>query len=93
MKRLLVIEDNETNMYLIGFILRKNKYKVIEARTGEEGVELALSQPDGRIQEKSVSFNGSKTHPLWYADAGRKAKKEILSVLSRRWPGLAKSIS
>jgi len=47
MKRILVIEDNETNMYLIGFILRKNGHEVIEARTGEEGVELAVKEkPD-----------------------------------------------
>jgi len=47
MKRILVIEDNETSMYLISFILRKNKYGVIEVRTGEEGVELAIkNKPD-----------------------------------------------
>ena len=47
MKRILVIEDNETNMYLIGFILRKNGYEVIEARSGEEGVELTIKdKPD-----------------------------------------------
>ncbi len=47
MKRILVVEDNETNMYLIGFILRKNGYEVIEARTGEEGIELAKKEkPD-----------------------------------------------
>jgi len=47
MKRILVVEDNETNIYLIGFILRKNKYEVIEARSGEKGVELALKErPD-----------------------------------------------
>lgn len=47
MKRILVIEDNETNIYLVGFILRKNGYEVIEARSGEEGVELALKErPD-----------------------------------------------
>jgi len=47
MKKILVIEDNETNMYLIGFILRKHKYEVIEAKTGEEGIELALKErPD-----------------------------------------------
>ena len=47
MKRILVIEDNETNMYLIGYILRKNGYEVIEARTGEEGVEQAIKdKPD-----------------------------------------------
>lgn len=47
MKKILVIEDNETNMYLISFVLRKNGYEVIEARTGEEGVELAIREkPD-----------------------------------------------
>ncbi|GAG17413.1 Polar-differentiation response regulator DivK [subsurface metagenome] len=47
MKRILVIEDNETNMYLIGFILRKNGHEVIEARTGEKGLELAIKdKPD-----------------------------------------------
>lgn len=47
MKRILVIEDNETNIYLIGFILKKNGHEVIEARTGEEGVELAIKEkPD-----------------------------------------------
>ncbi len=42
MKRILVVEDNETNMYLICFILRKNNCDVIEARSGEEGVKLAI---------------------------------------------------
>lgn len=47
MKRILVIEDNETNIYLIGFILKKNRHEVIEARSGEEGVELAIKEkPD-----------------------------------------------
>ena len=47
MKRILVVEDNETNIYLISFILRKNGYEVTEARTGEEGVKLAIKdKPD-----------------------------------------------
>jgi len=47
MKRILVVEDNETNMYLITFILKKNGYEVIEARSGEEGIELAVKEkPD-----------------------------------------------
>ena len=29
-------------------------------------------------QEKKVRFNGSKSHRLWYAAVGRKAKKEIV---------------
>ena len=47
MKRILVVEDNETNLYLITFILRKNGYEVIEARSGEDGIEMAIKEkPD-----------------------------------------------
>ena len=47
MKRILVIEDNETNMYLIRFMLEKSGYEVIEARDGAMGVELAVKEkPD-----------------------------------------------
>ncbi len=47
MKKILVVEDNEKNMYLISFILKKKIYEVIEATRGEEGVELAIKErPD-----------------------------------------------
>lgn len=47
MKRILVVDDNETNLYLIRFILEKGGHEVIEARDGLEGVELALQKhPD-----------------------------------------------
>ncbi len=47
MKKILVVEDNETNMYLIKFILEKSGYEVIEAREGAAGVELAIKEkPD-----------------------------------------------
>ena len=46
-KRILVIEDNETNMYLISFILKSRGYEIIEAKSGEEGVDIALKEkPD-----------------------------------------------
>ncbi len=47
MKRVLVIEDNEANMYLIKFMLEKSGYEVIEAREGTVGVEMAVKEkPD-----------------------------------------------
>ncbi len=47
MTRILVVEDNETNRYLINFILKKKGYAVINAVTGEEGIELAAKEkPD-----------------------------------------------
>jgi len=39
--KILVIEDNEQNLYLITFILEKNGYLVVQARDGREGIELA----------------------------------------------------
>ena len=46
-KRILVVEDNENNMYLISVFLKKKGYEVIPAKTGEEGVKLAVAEkPD-----------------------------------------------
>ncbi|HEX7555868.1 MAG TPA: response regulator [Leptolinea sp.] len=46
-KKILIIEDNEQNLYLVTFILEKHNYLVIQARNGGEGVKLAAQQkPD-----------------------------------------------
>ena len=37
----LLIKDNEQNIYLMRFLLEKNGFTVVEARNGFEGVELA----------------------------------------------------
>ena len=39
--RILVIEDNEQNMYLATFILEKHGSEVVQAWDGREGIELA----------------------------------------------------
>jgi two-component system cell cycle response regulator DivK len=39
--RILIIEDNEQNLYLATFLLEKNGSQVIPARSGPEGIELA----------------------------------------------------
>jgi two-component system cell cycle response regulator DivK len=45
--RILVIEDNAKNLKLVRDVLRHAGYEVLEARTGEEGVEVAASsEPD-----------------------------------------------
>ncbi len=47
LKRVLIIEDNEANLYLTKFILEKNEYQVLEAREGIQGLELAMKEkPD-----------------------------------------------
>ncbi len=46
-KKILIIEDNEQNLYLTTFLLEKQGFDVVQARTGLQGLELAVSQkPD-----------------------------------------------
>ncbi len=46
-KKILVIEDNEQNRYLVNFILEKNGYQVVIARDGLEGINKAKKEkPD-----------------------------------------------
>lgn len=47
MKKILVVEDNEKNRYLICYIIEKMGHMPITAVTGEEGVALAAREhPD-----------------------------------------------
>jgi two-component system, cell cycle response regulator DivK len=47
MPKILIIEDNEQNMYLTTFLLKKNGYEVIQAWNGVEGIKRAVEQkPD-----------------------------------------------
>jgi two-component system, cell cycle response regulator DivK len=44
---ILVIEDNERNLYLVTFILEKCGYQVVQARDGQAGIRLAReANPD-----------------------------------------------
>jgi two-component system, cell cycle response regulator DivK len=44
---IVLIEDNEQNLYLASFLLEKNGCQVVPARSGPEGIELAARlRPD-----------------------------------------------
>jgi len=47
MKRILCVDDNEHNLYMITTLLQRAGYEVIIARTGEEAVaKAAAERPD-----------------------------------------------
>jgi CheY-like chemotaxis protein len=41
--RLLIIEDNEQNLYLMRFLLELNGFSIIGAEDGRKGIEMALT--------------------------------------------------
>jgi two-component system cell cycle response regulator DivK len=46
-KRVLVIEDNEQNIYLMNFLLESNGFEVVQAQDGLSGIAKALeTSPD-----------------------------------------------
>ncbi len=47
MKKILVIEDNEQNLYMMNFMLKKHGFEVINAVNGRSGIKNAVEEkPD-----------------------------------------------
>ena len=47
MTRILYIEDNEQNLYLVTFLLKTKNYEVLQAQEGQEGIDIATREkPD-----------------------------------------------
>ncbi len=42
-QRVLYIEDNEQNLYLVRFLLERHGYQVVDALDGQAGIELAAA--------------------------------------------------
>ena len=66
MKNVLIIEDNEQNMYLISFILEKHGYNVLRACNGNDGLKIALAKkPDLIYSSVRGVFASSETSIDW----------------------------
>lgn len=47
MKKILIVEDNEKNLYLLRFLLEKLGHTIVEAKDGRSGVEMTIAEkPD-----------------------------------------------
>jgi len=86
--KILVIEDNEQNIYLVSFILEKYGYQVVQARNGAEGIEKAQQEkPDMVLLDIQLPvMNGYEV-----AQELRKGKElkttPIIAITSYAMPG------
>ena len=76
MKKILVVEDNENNLYMMKFLLEENGYQVVEARDGVEGVKMAaIEKPDLILMDMQLPLlNG------YEATKQIKANEEITNI-------------
>jgi two-component system cell cycle response regulator DivK len=88
MTKVLVVEDNERNRYLISFLLKGDGFEVIEALTGEDGVEMAIrEQPDIVLMDIQLpSIDGYETTRRIRASPGGE-KVPIIALTSYAMTG------
>jgi two-component system cell cycle response regulator DivK len=87
-RKVLVIEDNEQNLYLMNFILTKHGFDVVSARDGREGISTARDvTPDLILLD--IQLPGMSGH-----DVARELRRDphfasvpIVAVTSYAMPG------
>jgi two-component system, cell cycle response regulator DivK len=86
--KVLIIEDNEQNLYLTTFLLSKYGFEVLQAREGRTGIEIALrATPDIILVDIQLpAMDGYAVTRILRASPGLKAIP-IVAVTSYAMPG------
>jgi len=86
--KILVIEDNEQNLYLIRYILEDCDYEVFSAWDGKEGIELAASiLPDLILLDIQLPVMDGYTIARYLRENPNLADTPIVAVTSYAMPG------
>lgn len=88
MAKILIIEDNEQNLYLETFILQKNGHEIIQARNGDTGITLAAQTlPDLILLDIQLPGMDGYTVAKELRRNPSIARKPIVAVTSYALPG------
>ena len=86
--KVLVIEDNEQNMYLVKFILEVHGYEVIQARNGSDGIFMAREhKPDLILLDIQLPILDGYTVARELRKINAMQHVPILAVTSYAMPG------
>ena len=82
-KLILIVEDNERSLKLERDVLELHDYRTLQARTAEEGIELAIANmPDLILMDiRLPGMNGEEALKLLRADA-RTSKIPVVALTS-----------
>jgi two-component system cell cycle response regulator DivK len=87
-RKILVIEDNEQNLYLMRYILEDCDYEVFSAEDGKEGIELAGSVlPDLILLDIQLPIMNGYTVARHLRENPDLADTPIVAVTSYAMPG------
>ena len=86
--KILVIEDNEQNLYLVRFILEQSGYEVFAALDGESGIEMAASiRPDLILLDIQLPVMDGHTVARTLRQNEELVNTPIVAVTSYAMPG------
>jgi signal transduction histidine kinase/DNA-binding response OmpR family regulator len=70
MAKILIVDDNEQNLYMLQFLLQRNGYQIVTARNGQEALEKARAErPDVLITDILMPvMDGFSLCRQWQAD-------------------------
>jgi CheY-like chemotaxis protein len=87
-KKILVIEDNQQNLYLMKYLLEDCGYEVFEAMDGKEGIEMAASiSPDLILLDIQLPTMDGYAVARALRQNNELAKTPIVAVTSYAMPG------
>ncbi|MBU1099190.1 MAG: response regulator [Bacteroidetes bacterium] len=86
--KVLIIEDNEQNMYMLSYLLESENYEVIQAYSGPEGIDMAKNiKPDIILLDIQLPEMDGYAVAQKLREAEKLKEIPIIAVTSYAMPG------